>query len=158
MIRKNLILVAFLSILLLLGLLYSYFIRVEIRNIKVLSSDATKVTFVIDSKIAQHIKLHVGTKDELSTISCEDTKNNFTYYRGGHDYKQQEEVSLTLKKGLNHCRLRTARQSSSLPLLKQKISFVDYIFLFVFFALPLFHLLFILLVSLVNKIWNKENV
>lgn len=157
MIHRNLILNSFLLALFLLGLIYSYFIRVDISNIKVVKSDHAKVNFTINSKIEQTIKLHVGTKDELNSLYCEKQKNNFTYYRG-YDHKQQEEVSLKLKKGLNHCQLKTARITSFLPILKQKISFSDFLFLFVFFILPFFHLLFTLFITLLNKIWNKKYV
>ena len=155
--RKNLMLPSFLVALLLLGLIYSYLIQVDISNIKVVNSDHKQVDFTINSKIAQHIKLHVGTKDELNSLYCEEQKNNFTYYKSYH-FKQQEEVTLQLKKGSNHCQLKTVRITSSLPLLKQKISFIDYFFLFIFFMVPLFHLLFTLFIAILNKIWNKKNV
>lgn len=157
MTRKNLISSFFLLFLLFVGFLYLYFIQVDILNVKVLDSNHTKVDFTIDSKIAQNIKLHVKTKDELRTIYCEDKKQQFIYYRI-HDYKQEEEVSVRLKQGVNHCQLQMAHLSSSLPLLKQKISSIDFLLLFIFFILPFFHLLFTLLITLLNKIWNKENV
>jgi hypothetical protein len=157
MIHKNLILFFSLSILLLLGFLYTYFIQVNISNIKVLNNDKTKYNFNINSKIEQNIELHVGTKAELNSLYCEEEQNSFTYYRG-YDHKQQEEVSLKLRKGLNHCQLKTVRVASSTPILKQKISFIDALFLFVFFIVPLFHLLFIVFITLVNKAWRKKNV
>lgn len=157
MIYKKITLFSFLSLLLILGFIYSYFINIEISNIKIVKNDRTLFNFVINSKIEQNIKLHVGTKDELKSLSCEDTKNTFTYYRG-YDYKQHEEVRLKLKKGLNHCQLKTVRVASSMPLLKQKISFIDYLILFIFFIVPLFHLLFILFINLMNTLWSKKNV
>ncbi len=138
-----------------LGIIYSYLIRIEISP--AIPQEFAKFSFTISSKIDQNIKLHIATKDELKSLSCEKSPNTFTYYRGGYDFKQQEEVSLILKKGINHCQLRTVRSSSLKPILKQKLSFIDYLWLFIFFIVPLFHVLFQALMWLLNKVWRKNH-
>ena len=148
----------FFILLLALGFIYTYFIHLEISIPKRDKSDNSKFSFTINSKINQTINLHIATKDKLNSISCNETPNHFHYYSKGYDYKQQEEVKLKITSGMNHCQLKTLRSSTLKPILKQKISFIDYIFLFIFFITPLFHLLFKALIWSLNKIWRNKNV
>lgn len=140
-----------------LGLIYGYLIHIEISTPQQEKTDKTRFSFNIHSKIAQTINLHIATRDELNGLHCEDTPNRFKYYSKGYDYKQQEEVKITIKKGLNHCYLKTLRASNLKPIIKQKITFVDYVFLFIFFIIPLFNLLFYLFITLLNKLWREND-
>ena len=147
----------FFILLLILGFIYSYFIHIDISTPIRESSVHSKFSFIINSKINQTINLHIATKDELNSISCNNNPNHFHYYSKGYDFKQQEEVKLKIKSGINQCQLKTLRASNLKPILKQKISFVDYLALFIFFIIPLFHLLFQALMWLLNRVWRQNN-
>ncbi len=136
---KNTLLYPFLMLLLFLGVLYSYLIKVDI-----LKDDK----LIIISKITQDVNFHIRTEYNLTKLTCngvavllDNSKKHDYFYRG------QEKITIPLVRGENICQ---AEHMS--PIIKQKISFIDFIVLFILWGIPLFHLLFSAFIWLTHKI------
>ena len=143
-------------------MLYAYLIQVDIVNIQKDVNSTTQYNFTINSKIDQNIKLHVATNHKLESIHCNQKNSDFKYFEY-YTYKIEEQVNISLKKGKNHCLLINSKACKSKnlthtqPIIKQKISFINYLLLFILFIIPLFHLLFQTLIWILNKIWRKTH-
>lgn len=149
--------------LLLFGMIYSYFIQIEISNIKRVKNSQTQYSFTIYSKMNQNSKIAIFTNHQLKTVSCNNIESRFKYYEY-YNYKKEEQVTLNLKRGENLCILtnnkacKNNNPSHSLPIFKQKISFLEYLTLFLLLMVPLLDILFRLLIWILNKIWRENNV
>ncbi len=133
--------VLLLSISFLLGMVYLFFTHVTILH-------KNNSTFSIESKIAQEAKFHIRTKNTSAQLSCNNQKIEFPHIRK-HDYwyKGEEKVFIALKKGINHCHGVNITGE-----IKQKITFFDYLILFILMGIPLFSLLFFIFINIINLI------
>lgn len=121
-----------------LGLLYTYLIKVEILK---------ENDFIFTSKITQNSTFHIRTDHKLTTLSCNGQKVSLDNSKK-HDYfyQGQEEITIPLVRGENRC------HSEHLSAIKQKISFIDFIVLFILWGIPLFHLLFLLFILILDRL------
>ncbi len=155
MTKINLTKIITLICLVILGVIYSYFIHIDISNIVKSQSSLTSFDFTINSKISQNKKLHISTAYKLQGVSCNGNKSSFKYFKY-FDYKREEQLNIFLKKGINKCILTNKEFSFDSPIVKQKISFIEFLVLFVFFFIPLLHILFYPFIWCLKKIWRVK--
>jgi hypothetical protein len=126
-----------------LGLGYLYLIKVDISETSMASN---KTNFILNSKINQNVKLHLKTYYKTTKLTCngnpialENSKKHDYFYRG------QGEIVLPLKRGENLCQAENLSST-----LKQKIDFIDFMVLFVLLGIPIFSLLFLAVIWILD--------
>lgn len=142
-----------------LGLVYLSLIQVSIEDIKHPSKNSSKFTFIIDSKIDQNIKLHIGA-NRYKLLSVKSSGNSIKFPLKKMQWFEGigEQAILSLKSGENlievtvnnHKRVYT-------PRVKEKLSNFDFTVLFILLGIPIFHLVFLLFVYLLNKLKMKNS-
>jgi hypothetical protein len=140
-----------------LGILFYFMIQIDIGNVKHESRNSSLFSFNVNSHIPQQIKLHVSAnKHEFIYIHCNDEKISYSiqgyrWYEG-----KQEEAVFNVKSGNNSCyAMANNKDSAFVPIIKQKLTFLNYIILFAFIGFPLIHLIFITFIRLLNTIKTK---
>jgi len=147
----------FLMMAIIFGVYYYVLIQVNVHTLQHTKSNSDSFTFSLHSQINQSVKLHIATgRFKLIKVECNAHEVTFP------DAKMQwfeglgEQTYFYLSKGENHCSVQTANNSREFtPIVKQKITFVDYLILFLALGIPLFHFLFKLFIFLLSKIKNK---
>ena len=141
-IKKSTLIQLFL-ILSVLGLGYLFLIKVDISQTSIGSN---RTDFILHSKINQNIKLHLNTHYKSTKLTCNgneirlgNSKKHDYFYRG------QTEIILPLQRGENLCQAKNLSST-----LKQKIDFIDFMVLFILLGIPLFSLLFLVVISVLN--------
>jgi hypothetical protein len=131
---------------LILGLLYLFFI-----NITILKNNGSK--FIISSKIDQRKSFHIRRENNQSTFQCNNEDIVFNNPKEkDYWYRGTEQINIVLYKGKNTC-----QGTSITSEIAQKLNFTEFIILFILIGIPLFHLLFMLLIWIFNKVWRKDN-
>jgi len=128
-----------------LALVYLYFVQTS-----VLKTDASH--FVITSKIEQNKSFHIRRENNQSTLQCNTQNIIFSNQKKrGYWYHGTESIDIVLHKGENIC--QGTHLTSEIA---QKLNFTEFIVLFILMGLPIFHLLFTLLIWLLNRLWKKK--
>jgi len=128
-----------------LGLLYLYFIETSI-----IKTDASH--FVINSKIEQNTSFHIRRENNQSTLQCNNQNIIFSNQKKrGYWYHGTESIDIVLHNGKNMC-----HGTHLTGEIAQKLNFTEFIILFILMGLPIFHLLFTLLIWILNRVWKKE--
>ena len=128
-----------------LGLIYLYFIETSI-----LKTDASH--FVITSKIEQNKSFHIRRENNQSTLQCNTQNIIFSNQKKrGYWYHGTESIDIMLHNGKNMC-----HGTHLTGEIAQKLNFTEFIVLFMLMGVPIFHLLFTLLIWLLNRVWKKE--
>jgi len=129
----------------LFGIIYFFTIWVDISKI---SSSSRNFSFTINSKIEQNVNFHIQVEQNRTTLKCNNqtimldrSKKHDYFYRG------EEQINIPLKRGDNICQAVDMR-----PKIRQKIDFLDFIILFILWGVPLFQLLFLLFIWIMNRI------
>lgn len=139
-------------ILLALGIIYYFLIQVNIVHTK--HNKPSEFSFTLNSHISQSIKLQIKADSyEFLQISCNQEKIPFEIkgYRwfdsGG------EQVIFNLHKGENKCQaLVHTKKKKFIPIVKQKLTFFDYIVLFILLLMPIYHIVFTSFMRVLAKI------
>jgi len=128
-----------------LALVYLYFVETSVLKI-----DASH--FVITSKIEQNKLFHIRRENNQSTLQCNTQNIIFSNQKKrGYWYHGTESIDIMLHNGKNIC------QGTHLTgEIAQKLNFTEFIVLFMLMGVPIFHLLFTLLIWLLNRVWKKE--
>ena len=128
-----------------LGLIYLYFVETSVLKI-----DASH--FLITSKIEQNKSFHIRRENNQSTLRCNTQNIIFSNQKKrGYWYHGTESIDIMLHKGENIC------QGTHLTgEIAQKLNFTEFIVLFILIGLPIFHLLFTLLIWILNMVWKQE--
>jgi len=128
-----------------LGLVFLYFVETSV--LKINASH-----FLITSKIEQNKSFHIRRENNQSTLQCNTQNIIFSNQKKrGYWYHGTESIDIVLHKGKNIC------QGTQLTgEIAQKFNFTEFLVLFMLMGLPIFHLLFTLLVWLLNRLWKKE--
>lgn len=142
---KNIII----PIIFILGIIYYLLIQIEINAIN-------NHSFSIYSPIIQTVKIHANMgENQIRNISCNNSIVNFNK----HDFKwfesHTEEAKLHIQNGLNNCNITVYGdyiEENSKPILKNKITYIDYIVLFVLIGIPILNLIFYTLLCILKKI------
>jgi hypothetical protein len=123
-----------------LGLFYYWLVQVEISEIK-------NGQFTIESKIEQEGKFHIKVVDKPASLVCNekniafDNNKTHTYF-----YRGEEEIFIYLKRGENSCEM-----SRLAPTLGYKIGYLDYIVIFILLGIPIYQILFNLLIYILER-------
>lgn len=143
--------------LLFLGIVYYFLIQVTITNINDKTQKSPIFTFTIHSHIPQTVKLHVGAgKNYLRSIHCNRQNISFPDREWLWFETIGEQVFFKLKRGTNSCTVRTQdTKYAYIPIVKQKLTFLNYCILFIFIGIPLFQLLFDFFITILHKIKPK---
>ena len=119
-----------------MGIFYYYLIQVDISKIE-------QNSFIINSQINQETKFHIQTIGKEASLICNDkeilfdSKTPHTYF-----YRGQEEIFIPLKRGENRC-----LSQNLAPKIAHKIGYIDSIVLFILVGIPIFNILFYMLIS-----------
>lgn len=142
-------------IFIILGVIYYFIIQVNMNNVKYENRQLTVLT--IQSRMPQTIKLHIQAKrNELKSIRCNKEKITFPLTTRLWFERVSEEVSFHLQRGNNHCEILTQKNTILFPpILKQKLTYFDYVVLFSLLGIPFITLLFSVFIWLIDKIKNK---
>ena len=137
----------------LLGLLYAYLTHISITDIQMTRTSAP-FTFHIHSKLKQHVKLHIAAGNrKIHSVACNGVKTVSAFKKMQWFEKPEEEFSVLLHTGDNLCKVKLFNAfGASLPMVKQKITYVDYGMLFLLLGLPFFTLIYRLLIYLLDRI------
>jgi len=151
---------SFLIFLTLLGIFYLYNISVDIKGITHSSKNANNFSFIIKSKIDQEIKLHIATgKYKLISVTCNDSQINFPKKKMQWFEGVGEQAILKIKEGQNNCTVNTNNYNKVFtPIVKRKITFLNYGVLFVLLGIPIFHLIFSIFIFLFDKIKFSKSI
>ncbi len=144
-------------ILVLLGVVYFFVIQVNVVDIKHISDKSLLFSFTLNSHIPQTVKLHIGAKKyEFYSIRCNTEKISFPLQGLQWFEGVGEQAIFRLKRGANQCQVITRNNSKPfVPSIKQKLTFFDYIVLFILFCVPFFSLLFAGLIWVLDKLKNR---
>ena len=134
-----------LLVMLLLGAIYLFFIKVDISKI---STDSNSFDFSIESTIEQEVHFHIKTNYNQTKLICnqrpvllDNSKKHDYFYRG------EEAIVIPLIRGENRC-----HAEQMYPDIKQKIDLMDFMVLFLLWGTPLFHLLFFIFLKTMDTI------
>jgi hypothetical protein len=127
----------------LFGGIYFFTILVDISEI---ATNSKKIDFTIGSKIEQEARFHIKVEHNQTTLSCngkrvllDRSKKHDYFYRG------EEQITIPLNRGENRCHAVDMQSK-----IKQKIDFMDFMVLFILLGIPLFSLLFFIVVGILN--------
>jgi len=134
-------------------------IQVSIVDLKQSHSKADTFSFNLDSHINQEVKLQIATeRHKLNSVECNDVQIVFPEKKMQWFEGVGEQVSFSLQKGKNSCKVQTHNAGRSYTIkIKQKITFFDYSILFLLLGIPLFHLLFTAFIWGLDQIKRKGN-
>ncbi|MDD3591799.1 MAG: hypothetical protein PHO65_04115 [Sulfurovum sp.] len=129
----------------------------SIAEVKQINSRSSTFSFVLSSKIEQNVKLHIAAEqNKIRLVECNGTKIVFPYKPQQWFEGPGEEVSLSLKKGVNNCTVYTDNFGKVYtPAIKQKITFLDYCILFSLLGVPLYGVLFTVFIGGINLIKRR---
>jgi len=138
----------------LLGIFYYYLVQVSVSDIKHAAKNANEFSFTLESHIDQEVKLHIATQRyKLSSVKCNDTQIIFPTKKMQWFEGVGEQVNIALKRGENSFIVTTNNYRKTYkPQIKQKISSLDYVVLFILLGIPIFHLIFTFFIFLLDKI------
>lgn len=135
------------TISILLGFIYLFFIQTSIRRI-----DSSH--FIIESKIEQQKTFHLQRENNQSTLQCNNQPILFKNPKKiGYWYKGTESINLQLHRGENLCYGSYLKRN-----IAQKLNFSEFLILFILLGVPLLNLLFLILISLLNKLRRGRHV
>ena len=123
-----------------LGIFYYWLVQVDISKVK-------NNHFTIESKIEQDGRFHIKIIGKMATLSCNkkkilfDNNKTHTYF-----YRGNEEIFIPLQRGENLCSM-----SRLTPKIGYKIGYFDYIVMFLLLGIPIYRLLFNLLIYIIEK-------
>lgn len=102
--------------------------------------------FTIYSRINQNANFHIKTEYKKSKLICNGKIINIDIDKE-HDYfyRGEEQITILLHKGDNICKAQYINK------IKQKITFIDFIILFILMGISLFILLFYLFISILKR-------
>ena len=143
---------------LLLGMFYYSLVQVNIGKLKPDSHGFSHFSFHIDSKIDQETKLHLAAGSfKLRSVECNGKTVRLQPQKMRWFEKPSEEVSVLLQRGDNACRVSCFHAyGRCLPVVKQKITYVDYGILFLLLGLPLYHMLFSAFIRVLDRFRNRR--
>lgn len=141
-----------------IGISYYFLIKTNISNIEHTDKRSNTFTFRLTSHIKQNVKLHIATnRYKLNKVECSGKEISFPPNKMQWFEGIGEQVSFSLLKGVNYCSVTTNNLSRVYtPTIKQKITFFDYIILFIFAGIPLLNGLFIIFIWILDKFRNKK--
>lgn len=156
-------------ILLLLGIVYYYLIQVSIHDLKPIDKLENTFSFTVKSHINHHIDLHIGSQVymyKISKLSCKEEEISFNN-KIVHWFEREggEEVArFNINKGENICYAEVEQKNIlsperlsylSTPIIKQKITSLNFFILFALIGLPLLSFIFHFFIYVLQKIKNK---
>lgn len=149
-----------LSLSLLLGIFYYFLIQVSVTEVKHTHSRSNTFSFVLSSIIKQSVKLHIAAeKNKLRVIECNGIKTVFSHKKQQWFEGMGEEVRFSLRKGSTDCTVYADNFAKVYtPVIKQKITFLDYCILFLLLGIPLFQLIFSAAIKGLNLLKSKASV
>ncbi len=132
-----------------IGLLLALFI-IGIIYLKAVVVDVERVDsskFIIYSNIAQNANFYIKTTYKKSKLVCNEKSIKIDIDKK-HDYfyRGEEQITIALKRGENICRGDYIGQD-----IEQKISFIDFIVLFISLIVPISLLIFKLFIYILNR-------
>ena len=146
-------------ILLLLGILYYFAIQIHVVDLRQTNPSLGLFSFVLKTPISQNVQLHIGTdKYKLISLVCAKEKISFNNQKRlwFESNAGEESTTFYIPRGEELCYARVRNKGKKYtPIIKQKISFIDYGILFLLIGYPLISFVFTLFVSLLNKIKSK---
>lgn len=141
-------------ILLILGIVYYFSIQTSILDLKQTSPSLGLFSFILKTPISQNVQLHISTdKYKLLSLVCGKEKISFNNKKKLWFEINAEEESTTfyIPKGEELCYARVRNEGKTYTtIIKQKITYVDYIILFILIAFPLLSFLFSLFIHLLD--------
>ena len=147
-------------ILFILGILYYFTIQIHVVDIRQTNPSLGLFSFIVQSPISQHLQLHIGTdKYKLLSLVCGKEKINFNNKKRlwFETNAGEESTTFYIPRGEELCYARVRNKGGKYtPIIKQKISFIDYCILFLLIGYPLISLIFTLFISLLDKIKAKS--
>jgi len=140
-----------------LGIVYYLMIQVDVGKAEKNTPYSDTFTFSVYSAFPQEVKLHIAAQNvKLRSVECADSKVHFSVKKKQWFEGLEEQVTLSLKKGENHCKVRIVQGYRNVHLkVKQKITNFDYVILFVLLVLPLFHLMFTVFMYILDQIKSR---
>ena len=150
--------ILFLFLLFCFGFVYYYFISVKHITIIHPFNTASTFSFSIDTKIAHSAKIQIEADNfKLKYIECAGKKIFFPYKQVQWFRDIAEEGTFSLKKGKNICHVGVYNfHRPYTPIVKQKLTYFDFAILFISMGIPLYTLLFYLLVWVLSFIRKKK--
>lgn len=128
------------------GIVYAFMIRVDINK--------ENSGFIVDSRIEQIAKFHIRTKSDF--LFCNETNVSLDKKTApSYWYHGEREVLIPLHKGTNKCHI--VAESHKVQI-RQKISYLNYIILFILVGFPFIYLLFIPSFWLIDKIKQSQKI
>jgi 4-amino-4-deoxy-L-arabinose transferase-like glycosyltransferase len=133
----------------LLGILYYAMIHVNIGTVQTARSS---FSFPVSSKAKQQVKLHIAAgHHKIESIECNGVKRVLAFKKMQWFEKPEEQFLVPLHKGDNLCKVTLFNTFGKYrPVVKQKITYLDYSILFILLGVPLFTLLFLLFIRLLD--------
>ena len=144
-------------IFLLLGILYYFLIQTPIIDIKHTPDNTDSFTFTVQSYIPQTAKFHVGAgRYYFKSIECHKKKISFPKKSWQWFEGVGEQTIFKLQRGKNRCTAIVDNPKHAFqPIIKQKLTFINYIILFILIGIPLFSLLFTTFIWILDKLKGK---
>jgi hypothetical protein len=144
-------------LLLLSGIFYCYLIQVSVVEVKQINRGSSTFSFILSSKIEQNVKLHIAAeKNKIRLVECNGIKIVFSYKPQEWFEGMGEEVNFSLNKGSNSCKVYTDNFGKVYtPVIKQKITFLDYCILFTLLGIPLYGVLFTAFIWGINLVKSR---
>ena len=141
----------------LLGLAYYLLIQLTIVENTEKNTQTNTFSFMLHSKIPQQVTLYVGAgRVYIQSIQCDDQNISFPKRQWQWFETMGEQTSFFLKKGDTSCIASMQDAKYTLrPVVKQKLTFLNYGILFLLIGLPLFQFLFKGFIWALDKIKNK---
>ncbi|MCH9741028.1 MAG: hypothetical protein K0U38_09350 [Epsilonproteobacteria bacterium] len=133
------------GVMLALGVLYYYTITVNI----IFEHKGSTVKLV--SHIPQTIKLHVVRINQSASLTCNGVNIKFiNQKKPDYFYHGEEELIISLHRGENQCKSEALKLT-----MKQKISMVDFMVLFLLWGVPIYVIIYTLFIGILNKIRSQ---
>ena len=146
-------------LLIILGLVYYFFIQINILDMKEEKHKSNSFSFTIESHIPHVVKLYLGTnRFKVKSVVCARVHKIFDNSRRLWFEKKggEEQISLRLGKGRVHCRAKVQNKGRHyIPRVKQRLTVLNYVVLFILIGYPLLTYIFLLLTYVLYKL-NKR--
>ena len=149
-------------LLIIVGVIYYFFIHVNILDLKDEQYTSNTFAFTIESHIPHVVKLYMGTnRFKVKSVVCAGVHKTFDNARRLWFEKKggEEQIALRLGEGKVHCKAKVQNKGRHyIPSVKQKLTVLNYIVLFILIAYPLLTYIFSLFMYILDMLRNRVSL